>query len=41
MDMMTVAVEYEKMGRSERPDIVEKTLAFSVLAISLYRQEGV
>ncbi len=35
---MNVAVEYDKTRRPGRPDIVEKTLGFSVLAISLSRE---
>ena len=33
-----VAAEYEKTETSPRPDILEKTLAFSVLAVNLYRK---
>jgi len=33
-----VAAEYKKTETSARPDILEKTLAFSVLAVNLYRK---
>jgi four helix bundle protein len=38
MEKTTVAVDCEKTETPGRPDILERTLAFSVLAVNLYRR---